>query len=263
MAAGSAAKTTPKLMTLIGVMEPSKPGGVKDGEGPWLLVFNLIACRHEGDQLCKEVIRVEQSMSERRLKAEMNRLKPLAIVRIRGRFRRRKVFGQRVFVATSLTLGARDRELRAIATELRRPVTFEDRDLGTLTLDRQYGWFEGSGNWLGTSIKLYLSAESIETAKARVGEAKCVFRDAKRLDASIRSSIAKKLYKVCQNWSDEAGETVPTRVQFMSRLEFDSITCKPDGGTEFILNDGDLFFGHAIQVSADQRGRIDRVDLFG
>jgi hypothetical protein len=51
-----------------------------------------------------------------------------------------------------------------------------------------------------------------------------------------------------ESWLAE-GEVDVTADQFKGRMALESITVHPDGSFEFWHNDGDLFWGHSIQIS--------------
>jgi hypothetical protein len=51
-------------------------------------------------------------------------------------------------------------------------------------------------------------------------------------------------------WLDE-DETELTADQFKARMTLEAITIYPDGSFEFWHDDGDLFWGHSIQVAGD------------
>lgn len=256
-------KSSSKLETLVGLVGPGTPGGVRSGDGPWRVVFELVAWRTMDAEISRDAIRVEQQVSERELDNRAKRVKALSIVRLLGRFKRRKVGDLRTFIAASLEKGGRDRELQAIAKELRRPIRLEDPDLGTLTLNRAYDWFEGKVDWQGDSVALYLQATSLDVARSIAMKAKRVVRGAKRWDGLVRRGVCERLHKVCERWAEQGEVSAPSRTQFMRRLKIESITCGPMGVVEFMLDDGGLFHGHGIDVSVDKGGRVTRASLFG
>lgn len=49
-------------------------------------------------------------------------------------------------------------------------------------------------------------------------------------------------------WLDD-DEPPLTALEFKSRMKLESISISPDGGFTFWHDDGDLFWGHAIQIS--------------
>src|SRR5207249_3318350 len=64
----------------------------------------------------------------------------------------------------------------------------------------------------------------------------------------IRDFAVQKLLPLKNDaWLDE-GEVEVTADQFQDRMTLDSITVYPNGSFEFWHHDGDLFWGHSIQV---------------
>ncbi len=64
------------------------------------------------------------------------------------------------------------------------------------------------------------------------------------------------------NWLGD-GETEVTAEQFNSKMKLTSITVDPDRAVTFWHSDGDLFFGHSIQVCIDSKNRCTSTDIPG
>jgi hypothetical protein len=59
------------------------------------------------------------------------------------------------------------------------------------------------------------------------------------------------------SWLNE-GELPMSEAQFMRKMKLESITVEEDGSFDFWFEDGDIFWGHSIEVRGDQeRGFFD------
>lgn len=152
-----------------------------------------------------------------------------------------------------------DPDLKAILEEQKKPVTFWEEGLGTFTLNRQVGWFETEVDWLGT--KIFLVFDQDENRADCVMNAKALLAAAADWDRRVREYAADELLDSANDWAE--GEEPVTREGFMERMELESIEVREDGGFQFWFGDGDLFYGHSIQVSGDLEHGPDDADMEG
>jgi len=69
-------------------------------------------------------------------------------------------------------------------------------------------------------------------------------------DARVRAFAAKELLELKNDtWLGE-DEVEVSEEEFKSRMVIESVGFHPDGDIEFWFADGDLFWGHSIQVDA-------------
>src|SRR5262249_31987940 len=147
------------------------------------------------------------------------------------------------------------------AEELQKPVTFEDPILGTFTLDRRVDWFIAQVVWAGESISLNLS-ESAE-AQAALKTAHALWENQSEWNRRVRDyAIAKLLPLKNDTWLDE-DEAELTPDEFNERMMLESITVNANGSFDFWHNDGDLFWGHSIQISGSLSEGLKRADIPG
>ncbi len=63
-------------------------------------------------------------------------------------------------------------------------------------------------------------------------------------------------------WLDEDEATI-TPEEFKKRMRLESITVSPNGEFEFWHDDGDLFWGHSIQVSGNLKDGLTDANIQG
>ena len=123
--------------------------------------------------------------------------------------------------------------------------TLQDEVLGTLTYDQQLGWYETT---LG-NFKLYLPCESEREADESLNHARSFHQSRTRLIREAAAFGCESLVDLKnETWLDE-GEEALSKETFVSRLSIEAVVVYPDGSVEFTFGDGDLFWGHVIQVS--------------
>ena len=81
--------------------------------------------------------------------------------------------------------------------------------------------------------------------------AKALWRDHDDWREKIESfAVAKLLCLKNETWLEE-DEPPISESEFIERMSLQSISVYPDGSFEFMHDDGDLFWGHAIQVTGN------------
>ncbi|MDQ8192693.1 DUF2262 domain-containing protein [Roseibacillus persicicus] len=154
--------------------------------------------------------------------------------------------------------GVDDEDLKRFAADLATPVTIESKDLGRFTLDRRVGWFEGESRWGLRKIRINLSPADVSEPSSVIARAEDLWRQRKPLTRKACEVAAATLLEVKNgSWLNER-EPPMTEAQFMRKMKLESITVEDDGGFDFWFEDGDIFWGHSIEVRGDQeRGFFD------
>lgn len=123
-------------------------------------------------------------------------------------------------------------------------------DFSTLTLDKEYQMnFQGRGKWTDKKIELNFAVDQNGEIELGINTARILLNKQAEWDEKIKSYTAKKLLKLKnESWLDE-DEKKLTSLQFKERMTVESIIFYEDGAFEFFFDDGNLFWGHSIQVS--------------
>lgn len=125
----------------------------------------------------------------------------------------------------------------------------EDPVFGTLTLERGRDWYVALATWNGTAVQLKISVEGDHDFAAALESAHRLWRDQPAWDARVLDCAAAKLLPLKNSdWLDE-DESEVSADQFRRRMTLKSIWVSADGSFDFWYDDGDLFWGHTIDVS--------------
>jgi hypothetical protein len=146
-------------------------------------------------------------------------------------------------------LDSSDPELNQAALDLQKPVVYRDGQFGEFTLDRRVDWYSAKTEWNGTVVSLNLSLDNSGKFDPALEVARSLWKDQKVWAKRIEDYAVRQLLPLKnESWLDE-NEVELTADQFKERMALESITVYPDGSFDFWHKDGDLFWGHSIQIS--------------
>jgi hypothetical protein len=156
-----------------------------------------------------------------------------------------------------------DGDLNRAAFDLQEPVFFDDDQFGKLVLDRRVAWYEAETEWCDKTIRLSVTLSDSGAIEGALQVARALWRDQRQWAKRIEDYAVHELLPLKnENWLDD-DEAELTADQFTSRMTLESVTVNPDGSFDFWHDDGDLFLGHAIQVSGSLSGGPSRADIPG
>lgn len=252
---------------IYGVVHPSGVGaGKSGGELLWHMTFSLAAWARPDGPLRKEKLLVRRDIDECQLKNYRERLPDFGVVAMEAAIVEESDSGKPQALLYTLLPDTPERtDLSELAEDLRKPVTTEDEQFGTFTLDRTLNWHEAMALWRGISVRLNLdSYNDDETFPCESLEhAKTLWLDQERWDREIRDSLVKELLDLKNgSWLDE-DELELNAEEFLRRVSLTSITVRPGGSFEFWYDDGDLFWGHSIMASCSFENGIGKVGIHG
>jgi hypothetical protein len=240
---------------IVGVVHPLGAGGGRAGtEELWTLRFRFEPWRNADGQIEEQQLFLElPKLTDEKLRELTALIKPYDVLRVRVRFPARPPDPEVVRVELMELIGTElaDKDLNARARRLKKPVTIAHPVLGTLTLNRALDLYETTLDWNSQPIQLYLSRKGCEDEQALFELAERLWKGQKRWDKHVRDFAAQKLLELKNGlWlGEEEKEFTPRR--FKQRMTLESIVVNPDGLFEFTYHDGNLFWGHVIQVSGN------------
>lgn len=174
------------------------------------------------------------------------------VIRIRARILEKSVFdGAQAQLEEYIGLNSSDTELQKQLIELTKPITLDDEQFGVFTFDRSLSWYTATANWAGHDIDLTLSAEDQVEAQPCLKVARTLWANMTEWKNRIDDYAVQELLDLKNDtWlGDDESEFSPQ--MFKNKMTIQSITIYPDGDFEFWHDDGDLFWGHSIQVSGN------------
>lgn len=141
------------------------------------------------------------------------------------------------------------------AKRLQAPTIHNDAVFGKMKLDRRFNSYEAPAKWNGKRITISIDSGKLENG---LKIAHALWKDQAKWKKRVEDfAVAQLLPNKNEIWLEE-GEKPLTPEQFKKRMKLESISIYDSGSFAFWHDDGDLFWGHSIQISADlKRGPYD------
>ena len=81
----------------------------------------------------------------------------------------------------------------------------------------------------------------------------------------MKDYAARNLLDSANEWleSKEGEHELITEEKFIEAMEISEMTVSPDGSMTMYYSDGDMFWGHSIEISVDEDGTISDVGIAG
>ena len=159
-------------------------------------------------------------------------------------------------------------KLQEIKEYLQKPVIIESQ-FGTFELDREFSWFSCVMDWCGNEVSVTLESDEDceETANKAMSTFQQIVKDKAGFDKKNREFAAEQLIELANDWlEDDDSEDKPdeiTKEMFMDRMELDDICVNSDGSITLYYDDGDMFWGHAIEVDVEADGTYSDANIAG
>jgi hypothetical protein len=247
--------------TLLGVVYPPGAGASRSPGNPWTVRFQLQPWRQVGGVLHESNLSISKPVADDELQNFTHVLRPYQIIQVRVRFVDKDL--PRAELIELEELNVTDAELLEHAERLQQPVTISDPTFGTLTFNRDVDWWEANVAWLNQPIQLFLSVEEPADLESVLASARILWQNQAQWSQRVQDFAIDKLLELKNDsWLEEDEEPL-TASQFVERMTLESITIYPDGGFDFLHNDGDLFWGHSIQVTGTLREGPTDADIPG
>ena len=211
------------FITFIGLIAAnSSGGGSSDGKNRWTYSINLEAFRVPGGPIVRErVLVVCRDISERKLGDLMKQASPLDILEFIGQrpasTRKPKTYPQYEQFELQKFIGKkRNAGLQEIRKELSKSVVVEDATFGTLTLNRQFDWFEGSASFRGTDMNVTFETNDTNKLQDLIRKAKPLWKKRQAWFTHWRGETWSYYSENLSHWYE--GDAPLTRELFMRLL---------------------------------------------
>jgi hypothetical protein len=238
-----------------GVVGPSGAAGSTIGRSEdWTVSCELAAWRLSNGAVQRQPLRLQRKATLDEVQRFQELLLAERIIHVQARVVAVGLEGgAQALLEKVVAVDVDDAALAEIRDELRQPVTIDDDRFGTFTLDRRLDWYCGNANWGRKTIELNLPANDPADARAALQAAHKLWRDQPEWDRRVSEFAVQELLPIKnESWlNEDEGELPYTAKQFQAKMSLTSITIDSGGAFEFWHDDGDLFWGHSIQVSGN------------
>ncbi len=247
-------------MQIIGLIGANAPGGVSGNPDEWYLIIHCVAWRYPNTPVVERQLRLEMRVTRHELEEHMTALDPYQIIAVEAP----AVDDSDTLQITAITdPNATDPDLATIAARLQVPVEMDHPVFGKLTYDRRFSCYQGRAAWGDRDVELMLDCPIPDQPGRAFETLEVLFREQADWSHRVNAYAAEQLLSLKNDvWLDEDEETLTTEA-FISRMTLESISVDEDGEFTFWHNDGDLFWGHAIQISGDLIEGLNFADIPG
>jgi len=249
------------IIGAVGANGPS--GGNVPPETLWSLNLRLAAWREQSGPINESPLTVTKMLTHDELEDFQDSVSAESVVAFRGKLALDNPFGDPRAELISIIPDHQDSELDAFLAEFAKPVQITDSPFGVLTLDKRVDWFEGSAEWCGNAIRLTISLDENGNPRRALEVARRIWDEMATWKEKVDAYAVSELLSLRnENWLDEGDDEI-TPQGFIDAMQLESISVYPDGEFEFWHNDGDLFFGHSIQICGSLEEGLTDADIPG
>jgi hypothetical protein len=246
------------VVEIEGVVGPKGQGGSPQSEDYSIHIFCFSAWRRLGQEVKRnELVIIRPVPEEGDWFSEFPKLSLQRIKVILATNETRAVF------AGTSNAQPDSSKLSEIAAELAKPLIIQTEKFGELRLDRSIGWFDGKSEWNGKSVQLSFDVEDSNDIGTALEVAEQLWADEVGWKTKVEAYAIQELLALKNECWLENDEATFTPDQFLERMTLNSITVFPDGRFDFWHDDGDLFGGHAIQISGSLNKGLTHADIPG
>ncbi|WP_075340405.1 DUF2262 domain-containing protein [Tenacibaculum agarivorans] len=244
--------------TFIGLID-EKGAVISYSEDKRTVLFNFCAYfDNQGKYYEKPITVFKEFLEEQETNLDLD---ALSIIKISGRTIQFSQQKQIQFTSVIQT-NVKHEILDKLIEERSKPTIFSSEYFGEFILDRRLNWFEKKTQWLGNEIDLFLSIDTSPISELESSAIK-LFKDQEKWHKKLVNQITLDLLSLKNESWLEDDEKELQESEFKSRISIDSITIHPDDEFEFWFKDGDLFWGHSINIGGNLNGQLEEATING
>ncbi|MHC6202467.1 DUF2262 domain-containing protein [Breznakiellaceae bacterium SP9] len=174
-------------------------------------------------------------------------------------------FYNRFLVVAVLEANVKNDALTAIWEDYLKPVVLNDKVLGEFTLDKHYSNFEGSLEWGGEEISVFLDVDKENEAAwpQALDRLRGLYEQLDIKDSEFRQFAAEKLTELANDWQEEEDAAEITQDEFAKRISLSELSISMDGDYSAYYDDDDMFFGHVVTVSGNLESGMEDAAIEG
>jgi hypothetical protein len=247
--------------TIVGAVVHGPGGGKTPGERLLRFpLFEMVAWRIEGESLCTEPIVAQAICRTEEVSAFQTQIKKESVVAFRGKVIPRGRHRLEFVKFLSLIPDYEDADVRAFLRAYLTPVRIVDSTFGQFELNKRFHKFVGIVDFGGENIKLILDGRSLDQC---FEIARTLWNNADSWKQRAQNFAIQELLPLKNDFWLEEGQEELTADLFANSLQLETIAISSNGSIEFYYNDGDLFFGHTIELSGEIHGGFRRANPIG
>ncbi|WP_277483705.1 DUF2262 domain-containing protein [Catalinimonas alkaloidigena] len=223
------------------------------------LGFSFFAYAKNDSEIIEEDIYVTKEIPS--FQYDVSNINQLDIITIKG-VQIEHYGQQRILLSSIEQVNIEDKRFELIRNKRKQPIIFHSERLGVFTLERGPNWFVSTQIWCDHEIELMLMDE--DTPPIRSEEvAISLFEKQRDWNKKFIQIIIEELLPLKnESWLEEHDEPF-TESEFEKRIKITSISVWDDGAFESWFDDGDLFWGHGINVNGNLSDGVESADLVG
>lgn len=125
--------------------------------------------------------------------------------------------------------------------------------LGKISYNDQLAWYEAEID----NHHLYLSCEDEAEAKQTLAHTQSFLKERAKLIQQAKAYACDSLLGIKNDSWLEDGEAEVSKEQFIACLKVESVIVYPEGVLAITFLDGDLFWGHVVQVTYENQAFVE------
>ncbi|WPP52997.1 DUF2262 domain-containing protein [Catalinimonas niigatensis] len=223
------------------------------------LGFSFFAYAKNDSEIIEEEIYVTKEIPS--FEYDVSNINQLDIITIKG-VQIEHYGQQRILLSSIEQVNVKDKRFELIRNKRKQPITFDSEKLGVFTLERGPNWFVSTQIWYDHEIELMLMDEDtppISSEKAAIS----LFEKQRYWHRKFVKIIIEELLPLKnESWLEEHDQPF-TESDFEKRIKITSISVWDDGAFESWFDDGDLFWGHGINVNGNLSDGVESAGIAG
>ena len=154
-------------------------------------------------------------------------------------------------------------DLIAAKIKLQAPVFLESDRFGRFKFDEKIAWFEKELEWNGQLVSVAIQIEDTSLLTDHLQTLEQLMDKQQMWKRKIEDFGVEKLLPLKNDsWLDE-GESEWSKNKFISTWQLEAIWIYEDGAFDFWYKDGDIFWGHYIEISGSVKDGPDYAAIQG
>lgn len=230
----------------------------------WTICFILEVWQVGSGAIRTEPLTVWMLVPKDEMERLQNAIEPGMAVRLRSRISEMNSTGApQALLESFVGVETEAAALREALAQLASAALIETPDFGVFEFDRELDWYSAKVRWGDRDIDLYLDATDPTELEAALITARELWSDAEGWTRKVGDFAVQELLQLKnESWLDGDEDPVSAS-EFLESMILESITVNSEGGIEFLHDDGDLFWGHAIQVWGNVETGLEGADIPG